>query len=126
MNNVEFISKEENLHYPNVWDIEPKDLRQILSQNKTIKMIDVRMDQEYSNSDLGHIPNSQLVRLDKLVNHVDRFKKDEPLVFICRSGGRSARAAALFAEKGFQNVFNLKGGMLYWREHNFEVEGSSS
>jgi hydroxyacylglutathione hydrolase len=124
MKDVEFISREENLHYPNVWDIEPKDLMQILNQNKQIKLIDVRMDEEFTNSDLGHIPNSRLLRLDKLVRHVDQFEKDENLVFICRSGGRSARAAALFAERGFRNVFNLKGGMLYWRELNFEVEGN--
>jgi hydroxyacylglutathione hydrolase len=124
MNEVEFISKEENLHYPNVWDIEPKDLKQCLCQKKPVKIIDVRMEEEF-NSDLGHIPSSQQLRLDILGKHMDKFAKDDPLVFICRSGGRSARAAALFAEKGYTNVFNLKGGMLYWREHNYEVEGQS-
>jgi hydroxyacylglutathione hydrolase len=114
MNEEEFFSKEENLRYPNVWDIEPKE----------IKIIDVRMEVEF-NCDLGHIPNSQLVRLDVLSQQLDKFAKDDSLVFICRNGGRSARAASLFVKKGFTKVFNLKGGMLYWREHNYEVEGNS-
>lgn len=125
MNDVEFISKEENLHYPNVWDIEPKELRQFLMQKRLVKIIDVRMEDEFNN-DLGHIPSSQLIRLDVLAKHMNSFAKEDHLVFVCRSGGRSIRAAALFAENGFTNVFNLKGGLLYWRELNYEVEGNSN
>ena len=29
-------------------------------------------------------------------------------------GGRSAKAVALLQERGFKNVFNLKGGILAW------------
>lgn len=125
MNDEEFFSKEENLRYPNVWDIEPKDLRQCINQRKEIKIIDVRMEAEF-NCDLGHIPNSQQVQLDVLSQQLDSFAKDDSFVFICRNGGRSAKAASLFVKKGFTKVFNLKGGMLYWREHNYEVEGNSN
>jgi hydroxyacylglutathione hydrolase len=125
MSDIDFISKEENLHYPNVWDIEPRDLRRWINKNEFIRVIDVRMEEEF-NSDLGHIPEAQLIRLDILPKFMDKFSKDEPIVFVCRSGGRSARAAALFAECGYTKIFNLKGGMLYWREHNYEVEGNSN
>jgi len=38
------------------------------------------------------------------------FKKDDVLIFICRSGGRSLKAAKLTSENMFNNVFNLKHG----------------
>jgi rhodanese-related sulfurtransferase len=42
--------------------------------------------------------------------------KNEEVIFYCRSGNRSGRAALFLEQLGFTNVKNLKGGMLEWRE----------
>jgi rhodanese-related sulfurtransferase len=39
-----------------------------------------------------------------------RFKKEDILIFICRSGGRSLRAAAMARQSGLLNVFSIKEG----------------
>jgi rhodanese-related sulfurtransferase len=39
-----------------------------------------------------------------------RFKKDDILIFICRSGGRSFSAATMVRQSGFLKVFNIKEG----------------
>ncbi len=39
-----------------------------------------------------------------------RFKKDDILIFICRSGGRSFSAAKMVKQSGFLNVFSIKEG----------------
>ena len=34
----------------------------------------------------------------------------------CKAGGRSAQAVALLKERGFSNVWNMKGGILLWSD----------
>jgi rhodanese-related sulfurtransferase len=41
---------------------------------------------------------------------------------VCRSGGRSARAAEELARRGFRHLYNLRGGMLAWTEARLPVE----
>ena len=52
----------------------------------------------------------------------NEIPKDKTVVFVCRSGGRSARATAHALEHGYTNVYNLKGGMILWNELHLETE----
>ena len=75
-------------------------------------LLDVREGFEYqvSNLDGELIPLGQLdVRLDEIKNH-----KDQEVVVMCRSGGRSGKAVELLEKHGFENVYNLKGGITAW------------
>ncbi len=119
MNNTTlFKTKEDNLHYTGVMDIDPRELNEV---RENVVLVDVRQPDEF-NGDLGHIPGARLIVLDTLPEHLHELPKNETIVFICRSGGRSARATAIALEHGFKNVFNLKGGMILWNELHFETE----
>lgn len=118
MNKVEFNSKEENLHYPGVMDIDAKELSEKLDQ---VVLIDVREVDEF-HGDLGHIPNAKLIVLNTIPNKLSEIPKDKTVVFVCRSGGRSARATAHALEHGYTDVYNLKGGMILWNELHLETE----
>ena len=50
--------------------------------------------------------------------------KEKPVIVTCRSGARSARAAAMLAKAGFEQVANLRGGMLRWRAEGGAVVGA--
>lgn len=115
---LQFDSKEENLHHHGVIDIDPRELVQKMAQ---VTLIDVRQAEEYK-GELGHIPNSRLMVLDTIPVRLDEIPKDKPIVFICRSGGRSARAAAYALQNGLQEVYNLKGGMLLWNDLHLPSE----
>jgi len=115
---VQFESKEENLHYHGVMDIDPRELAKKKDQ---VVLIDVRQHEEFV-GDLGHIPGAKLIVLDTLPEHLDEIPRDQTVVFVCRSGGRSARATALAMEQGFSNVYNLKGGMILWNELHLQTE----
>ena len=117
-NTITFESKDENLYYPGVYDIEPKELAQKIDQ---VRLIDVRQPEEFT-GDLGHIPGSQLIVLDNFENEIHKVPTDKPIVLICRSGGRSAMAATLAVELGLKNIYNLKGGMILWNELHLETE----
>jgi rhodanese-related sulfurtransferase len=120
MNNkiINFSTKEENLHYAGVWDVEPQEVSEKADQ---VFLVDVRQPDEFV-GDLGHIPGAKLIVLDTLMNHLGEIPKDQTVVFVCRSGGRSARAAAFALENGFQHVFNLKGGMILWNELHLDTQ----
>lgn len=113
-----FDSKEENLHYPGVIDIDPKELVKKMS---AVVLIDVRQPEEFC-GELGHIPNAKLVVLDSLDTNLSKIPKDKTVVFVCRSGGRSARATAFAIQNGYSTVFNLKGGMLLWNDLHLPTE----
>ena len=77
------------------------------------RLIDVRSLDEYRGP-LGHIEGSELVPLGTLESQIVSWDRDERYVVVCRSGGRSGRAAMLMEEKGFNNVVSMAGGMNRW------------
>lgn len=113
-----FSSCKQNASFAGVLDIDPRELLQKCDQ---VFIADVRQPDEFS-GELGHIPGAKLFVLDRLPEHLPTFPKDKPIVFVCRSGGRSAKASAYALESGFAKVFNLEGGMLAWNELHFTIE----
>lgn len=115
---VHFDSKIENPHFEDVYDIAPADLEAVGNQ---VKLIDVRQPDEYV-GELGHIPGAELIVLDTLPEQINKLPKDKTVVFVCRSGGRSAKAAAFAKMNGFEHVYNMQGGMLLWNQLQLPVE----
>lgn len=115
---VQFETAEESLHYDGVLDIDPRELAKKKDQ---VVLIDVRQPEEY-HGDLGHIPGAMLIALDVLEDEMGNLPKNKTIVFVCRSGSRSARAAAYAVEQGLKSVYNLKGGMILWNELHLQTE----
>ncbi len=80
-----------------------------------VRRIDVREPDEYTGP-LGHLPGAELVPLGTLEAASASWPHEEPLLLICRSGVRSAKAAQALAQRGFTHLYNLAGGMLAVRE----------
>lgn len=79
-----------------------------------VKLIDVRRSEEFS-GELGHIEGSKLITLGPdLVEFLKTEKKDQEIVFICRSGARSGSATFESIRLGFTKTANMTGGMLAW------------
>jgi rhodanese-related sulfurtransferase len=77
------------------------------------RIIDVRSPAEFASV---HIPGSVNIPLDQLGEHRDQLAQhlDEPVVLVCRSGGRAAQAEQRLAEAGMPNVHVLTGGIMAW------------
>jgi hydroxyacylglutathione hydrolase len=117
-----FSTAEPNPELNMVEDVSPDE---VSAKSQNIAIVDVRSAEEYT-GELGHIPNSRLVTLDTLMDHIDDLPKDKTVVFICRSGRRSANATAIAKDQGFESVYNMKGGMLLWNEMGLTTEGKNS
>ncbi len=85
------------------------------------RLVDVREPHEYT-GELGHIAGAVLMPMNSVPAHAGQWNKDEELLFICKSGGRSGNVAAALARMGFTKVMNLTGGMLGWNAAGLPVE----
>ncbi|HBY98386.1 MAG TPA: sulfate transporter [Chloroflexi bacterium] len=92
-------------------DVSPRDLWQQLHSDRPPRVIDVREPREFKQ---GHIPHAQLVPLPTLLSEKLELARDGTVVFVCRGGRRSTRAAAIARDQGYENVAVLQGGMLAW------------
>jgi rhodanese-related sulfurtransferase len=61
------------------------------------------------------------VPLASLAARAGDWRKDDELVLVCRSGGRSSQAARFLVGAGFQKVMNLAGGMLAYHAAGLPV-----
>jgi NADPH-dependent 2,4-dienoyl-CoA reductase/sulfur reductase-like enzyme/rhodanese-related sulfurtransferase len=74
------------------------------------RLVDVRTTGEYAR---GAIPGSELVTLDELREHVERFR-GQKIIVSCRVGQRGHTAASILGHEGIE-VANLDGGYLTWQ-----------
>lgn len=96
-------------------EITVTELKERLDTGNVPVLVDVR---EYYEADIADLPEVGQLRIPmaELMERIDEMDKESELVLYCRSGSRSDRAVRYLLRQGFANVFNLKGGMLAWRE----------
>jgi len=84
-------------------------------------VVDVRSMNEFKD---GHIINAENIPLNGLKNSLKALQKhkSKPIIAVCRSGSRSGAACRSLRKAGFENVFNLRGGMLAWESANLPVK----
>ncbi|MEE2522030.1 rhodanese-like domain-containing protein [Pseudarthrobacter sp. J75] len=75
-------------------------------------LLDVREDYEWV---AGHAEGALHIPLDQLPGRLSELDPDQDLYVICRTGGRSFRAAQWLAGQGYSAV-NVAGGMDHWLE----------
>lgn len=81
-------------------------------RSDTYTLLDVRQPKEYREE---HIPGAHLVPLPQLSERMGELAPDRPTIVYCAIGGRSEVAARFMASRGFQEVYNLAGGIKAWR-----------
>lgn len=87
----------------------------LLINRQDAVVVDVRETAEWS---AGHIPNARHIALGQLAKHLselDKFK-DKPVIVVCASGNRSGTAGSVLMKNGFQQVYNLAGGIHAWSD----------
>ncbi|MFQ5642104.1 MAG: rhodanese-like domain-containing protein [Thiogranum sp.] len=91
-----------------------------LSNRENAIFLDTREDREYND---GHIPEAihiPLKQLPERVAELNRYK-EHPVIAYCRSGNRSNGVGSILKKHGFQNVYNLGGGIAAWQSANLPV-----
>ncbi|MFZ1063196.1 MAG: rhodanese-like domain-containing protein [Acidimicrobiales bacterium] len=99
-----------------VMNVDVAQARDVVAQGALL--LDVREDSEF---EVGHAPQAHHVPLGDVPDHLDDLPRDRQIVCVCRSGGRSKRAATFLMENGF-DVVNLEGGMTAWAQTGAPLE----
>lgn len=91
--------------------ITAKQAKEIMEQNTECVILDVREQSEYEE---GHIAGAILIPYTEIKNRKEELPdKDQLILIYCRSGRRSAIAAASLIEMGYTNVKDF-GGIIDW------------
>jgi thioredoxin len=97
----------------NIENSSPEAFAKKITETPEPQIIDVRTPEEFTSE---HIDNAVNVDWwgDNFVSGAEKFDKSKPVFVYCKSGGRSAKAAAKLDELGFATIYNLEGGILKW------------
>ena len=97
--------------FQRVKSISPDEVRTIIKEKSASKycLLDVRQPVEYEQ---GHIPGATLIPLAELQSSLSKVKSDRMTIVYCRSGNRSRSGVGILNGAGFEDVYNMEGGML--------------
>jgi len=84
-----------------------------MMENEQPVLLDIRSPQEKAD---GDIEGSILINLfdPNFATEIDKLDRKKTYIVFCRSGNRSKTACSLMAQKGFDNLYNLQGGIFGW------------
>ena len=91
-----------------------------LSNREDAVFLDIREDGEYKG---GHIPDAIHIPLGQVSKRISELEKhrNRPVIAYCRSGNRSNGVGGILKKHGFENVYNLGGGITAWTNANLPV-----
>lgn len=84
-----------------------------------VTLIDVREWPEFA---AGRVRGARLIPLGEIATRSSEIDSSKDVYVICRTGRRSAEAAARLTSLGFGNVINIEGGFEAWKKQNFPFE----
>ena len=105
------ISKMTN----NEHEIEPEQLMAMMKNQEDFQLLDVREPAEFAE---GRIPGSIFIPLGQVAARLGELDRTKKTIIHCRSGVRSATACGVLESNGFNQVLNLRGGILAWENEN--------
>jgi sulfur-carrier protein adenylyltransferase/sulfurtransferase len=88
-------------------DIDKKVFDAWKEKNVVFQLIDVREPHEFEQKNIG----GELIPMNSIKDNLSRIREDIPVIVHCQMGGRSRKIVDFLYEKGYKNVFNLKGGL---------------
>ncbi len=99
-------------------EVSPQRAKEMLDSGEAV-VVDVREDYERA---AGHIEGSRHIELERLASQAASLPRDQPIVFQCRLGARSAMAAQAFRASGY-DAWSMAGGLKRWDDEGLPVAG---
>ncbi|WP_371325525.1 rhodanese-like domain-containing protein [Dechloromonas sp. ZY10] len=96
----------------------------LLINRENAVVLDVREAEEFAQ---GHLPDAINLPAGKLVERLAEIEKykDKPLIVCCAAGMRSNRACRDLGKQGFNQLYNLEGGVDAWVGAGYPIKKGS-
>jgi thioredoxin len=102
-----------------------EDFEKKLSSSSDVQLIDVRTPEEFNEKFIKNAINIDFNDPDYFASEIAKLDKTKPTFVYCYSGGRSADAVEMMSAQGFQELYELKGGISKWLSASKPVEIST-
>jgi len=99
-------------------ELDVNALQNHFNEGKKIRLLDVRSMGEIAQ---GVIPNAEAFPLNALPARLNEIDAEEITVLYCRSGARSGQGVGFMTQQGFDNVYNLRGGVMAWAQNGMPI-----
>lgn len=90
------------------YDLDAEQLRQWKSSARDYVILDVRQPEELARAS---VPGAICIPMREVQQRVREIPRTKPVVVMCHHGERSLRIARFLVTDGFQEVYNLDGGI---------------
>lgn len=94
-----------------IQEIDVKTLNEKISNKDNFILLDVRTDSEYF---LSNIEGAIHIPMNDIPNKLNTIDKNKEIIVQCKSGKRSAKVCQFLLNNNYENVRNLKGGIIAW------------
>jgi rhodanese-related sulfurtransferase len=99
-------------------EIEATELQTRLGEGADFMLLDIRSDGELAQ---GVLPKAEHLPMHLIPLRINELPKDREVILYCHSGARSYHACAYLAQQGYENVINLRGGILGWARSGYQL-----
>ena len=97
-------------------EVAPESAAEMIREG--VQLVDVRETYEH---DAGCIAGARHIELERLASQAETIAKDQPVLFYCRLGARSAMAAQAFRRAGYE-AYTMTGGLTAWHGNGLPLE----
>ena len=95
-------------------NLSQKDWTEQLNADDNAVILDVRTEAEVAEKKIPNSINIDIYKGQGFVYQLEELDKSKNYYVYCRSGARSAQACNIMNQLGFDNTYNLLGGILEW------------
>lgn len=96
--------------------ILPSQVAERLKNGDSFRFIDVREPIEFQ---IARVEGAELFPMSRFNEWIDKLNPEEEIIVMCHHGVRSANVCMFLVQNGFENVYNLEGGIDLW---SYEVD----
>ncbi len=99
-------------------EIDASDLQTRITRGDDFILLDIRSVGELAQ---GVLPDAKHLPMHLIPMRLSDLPKDKDVILYCHSGARSYHACAYLAQQGYDNVLNLRGGILGWARSGYQL-----
>lgn len=95
-------------------DLTQEEWTSQLANDDNAVVLDVRTEEEVADGIIENAIHIDIYKGQEFINEIEDLDKSKNYYVYCRSGNRSGQACQIMEQLGFENAYNLEGGMLEW------------
>lgn len=101
--------------------VSSEEMKELMLMN-SVQLVDVRTVEEFRDS---HLKGAQNLVFDSdFAQKIKTLDKSKPVAVYCRTGNRSEKCSKILKEAGFEQIYDLEGGLSEWKFQDELVKDS--